>query len=94
MRRFAAEMIAISRYELRSRAVSQKGGGVRMGGVGLVTYRALGGDRYWWRAMQMLADFAQYSGAGVRRPPAWARCGGSPDYRRGCIRIMRTGSLI
>jgi len=66
MRRFAAEMIAISRYELRSRAVSQKGGGVRMGGVGTVTYRALGGDRYWWRVMQMLADFAQYSGAGVQ----------------------------
>jgi CRISPR-associated endoribonuclease Cas6 len=66
MRRFAAEMIAISRYELHSRAVSQKGGGVRMGGVGLVSYRALGGDRYWWRVMQMLADFAQYGGAGVQ----------------------------
>lgn len=66
MRRFAAEMIAVSRYELRSRAVTHKAGSVRMGGVGVVSYRALGGDRYWWRVMQMLAEFACYSGVGVQ----------------------------
>ena len=65
MRRFAAERIAISRYSLHSRPAPQRDGSVRMGGVGTVTYRALGGDRYWVGVMQMLASYALYSGVGV-----------------------------
>lgn len=65
VRRFGEEMVAISRYKLESRAVAFKEGSQRMGGVGRVTYRALGGDRYWLGVMQMLADFAFYSGVGA-----------------------------
>lgn len=65
VRRFGEEMVAISRYKLESRSVALKEGAQRVGGVGRVTYRALGGDRYWLGVMQMLADFAFYSGAGA-----------------------------
>jgi CRISPR-associated endoribonuclease Cas6 len=66
MRRFGEEMVAISRYRLESRALEQKNGALRIGGVGQVTYTALGGDRYWLSVLQMLADFARYSGVGVQ----------------------------
>jgi CRISPR-associated endoribonuclease Cas6 len=66
MRRFAAEMLAVTRYRLQSRPVPQKNGALRIGGVGTATYRALGGDRYWLATMQMLAEFSRYSGVGVQ----------------------------
>ena len=65
-RRFAAEMLALSRYRLQSRPVAQKNGALRIGGVGTASYRALGRDRYWLAAIQMLAEYARYSGAGVQ----------------------------
>lgn len=65
-RRFGEEMIAISRYKLQSRPVRQKNGALRMGGVGEVTYAALGADRYWLGVMHMLAAYALYSGVGVQ----------------------------
>ena len=66
IRRFGAEMLALTRYRLQSRPVTQKNGALRIGGVGTATYRALGGDRYWLATMQMLAEFARYSGVGVQ----------------------------
>ena len=66
VRRFGEELIAVSRYDLRSLPVAHKHGALRIGGVGEVTYTALGGDRYWHAAMQMLADFALFSGVGVQ----------------------------
>ena len=66
MRRFGAEMMAISRYRLESRPVLQKNGALRVGGVGTASYLALGGDRYWLATMQMLAEFARYSGVGIQ----------------------------
>lgn len=66
MRRFGGEMVAISRYRLESRGVDQKNHALRIGGLGTVTYRALGGDAYWLSVMQMLGDFAFYSGVGVQ----------------------------
>lgn len=66
MRRYGEEVMAISRYKLESRSVGQKGDGLRIGGVGQVTYRALAGDRYWLGVMHMLAEFALYSGVGVQ----------------------------
>ena len=66
MRRFGEEMVAVSRYKLQSAPVAQKDQGLRMGGVGDVTYVALGGDRYWLGVLHMLADFALYSGVGVQ----------------------------
>jgi CRISPR-associated endoribonuclease Cas6 len=66
MREFGQELVAISYYKLQSAPVEQKGGGLTIGGIGKVTYRALGGDRYWLAVFQMLADFAFYSGVGVK----------------------------
>ena len=66
MRRFGAELLALTRYRLQSRPVAQKNGALRVGGVGTASYRALGGDRYWLATMQMLAEFARYSGVGVQ----------------------------
>ena len=66
VRRFAEEMVALSNYHLESAVVLQKGGAPLIGGIGRATYTALGGDRYWLAIMQMLADFALYSGVGVK----------------------------
>jgi CRISPR-associated endoribonuclease Cas6 len=66
MRRFGEEMVALSRYRLESKAVVQKNKGLRIGAVGEATYAALGGDRYWLGVMQMLGDFADYSGVGAQ----------------------------
>jgi CRISPR-associated endoribonuclease Cas6 len=73
-RRFGEEMVAISRYRLESLAVGQKNSGLRIGGVGRATYTALGGDRYWLGVMQMLADFALYSGVGVMTTTGMGQC--------------------
>ncbi|RIK35422.1 MAG: CRISPR-associated protein Cas6, partial [Chloroflexi bacterium] len=35
-------------------------------GVGQATYVAVAADRYWLAVLQMLADFALYSGVGVQ----------------------------
>jgi len=76
MRRFGEEVMAISRYRLVSQTVESKAGGLRVGGMGTVTYRALGGDRYWLGVMHMLASFAFYSGVGVQTATGMgqARC--------------------
>ncbi len=66
MRRFGEEMVALSRFRLESRAVTQKNEGLRIGAVGRATYVATGGDRYWLALLGMLADFALYSGVGVQ----------------------------
>ncbi|MCL4861805.1 MAG: CRISPR system precrRNA processing endoribonuclease RAMP protein Cas6 [Caldilineaceae bacterium] len=66
MRRYGAERVALSRYRLESQAVGQKDQGLRIGAVGQATYTALGGDRYWLALLQMLSDFARYSGVGVQ----------------------------
>ncbi len=66
MREFSRTCVAVSRYNLRSVPMPHKPGAMRIGGVGEVTYTALDGDRYWHGAMQMLADFAVFSGVGVQ----------------------------
>jgi CRISPR-associated endoribonuclease Cas6 len=66
VRRFAEEMVALSNFRLESDVVFQKSGAPIIGSVGRATYTALGGDRYWLATMQMLADFALYSGVGVK----------------------------
>ena len=66
MRQFGSEGIAVSRYRMESIAADQKNAGLRIGGVGQTTYRAVVPDRYFHCIMQMLADFALYSGVGVQ----------------------------
>jgi CRISPR-associated endoribonuclease Cas6 len=66
MRRFGEEVMAISQYQLRSAPVTQKDKGLRIGGVGEVTYRAMSNDRYWIGVMHMLSEFARFSGVGMQ----------------------------
>jgi CRISPR-associated endoribonuclease Cas6 len=66
MRQFGSEGIAVSRYRMESLAVDQKSAGLRIGGVGQATYRAMVEDRYFHCVMQMLGDFALFAGIGMQ----------------------------
>jgi len=74
LRPFAEATVAISRYRLESQVVPQKGGALRIGGVGTVTYTALDDDRYALAALNILADFAPYSGVGVQTATGMGQC--------------------
>lgn len=65
MRRYAAECIAVSRYELATRSLAMKGGAVRKGASGWIEYYALNPDRYWMALANLLAEFAFFSGIGA-----------------------------
>jgi len=65
VRRYAAECLAISRYELRSVASPTSGGAIQIGAIGHCTYRAMNHDRYWRACVDTLASFAFYSGIGA-----------------------------
>jgi len=74
MRRIAEQSIGISRYRLESYPVPHKNGSLRIGGVGQVTYELLHGDSDPLKAMNILADFAFYSGVGVQTTNGMGRC--------------------
>jgi CRISPR-associated endoribonuclease Cas6 len=64
-RRFAAECTVLSRYLLRTRAIPYKNI-VQMGCVGWADYAVLNRDRYWASLLNLLADYAFYSGIGYQ----------------------------
>lgn len=64
-RRYAAECLAVGRYRLSSRRVPMKGGGLRIGAIGEITYTSLNYDRYWMSVIGTLAAFALFSGVGA-----------------------------
>jgi CRISPR-associated endoribonuclease Cas6 len=51
VRRFAAECLAVSRFELRSAAEPAKNGAIQVGAVGRCSYAAVNRDRYWLACM-------------------------------------------
>ncbi len=65
LRRYAEECLAISRFNLKSRPVPLKGGGLRIGAVGSVTFTATNFDRFWLGQIHTLAAFALYAGVGA-----------------------------
>lgn len=65
LQRYAEEMVAISRFALRSAPGWERGRGLRIGAIGKVTYRSLNRDPYWLAALSLLAEFALYSGVGA-----------------------------
>jgi CRISPR-associated endoribonuclease Cas6 len=69
VRRFAAECLAISRFELRSVAEPTKNGALQIGAVGSCTHIAVNRDRYWLACIETLVHFAFFSGvsAGTAR---------------------------
>ncbi|MER3545747.1 MAG: CRISPR-associated protein Cas6 [Chloroflexota bacterium] len=74
-RRFAAECLGVSRFELGTHAAPFKGEGVvKFGAVGTVTYAALNRDRYWLSLIHVLADFAQFAGAGTGTTMGMGQC--------------------
>jgi CRISPR-associated endoribonuclease Cas6 len=74
LRRFAEEHVAISRYRLESKPVPTKSGALRIGGVGQVMYTLLDDDRYAAAALNILADFALFSGVGVQTATGMGQC--------------------
>jgi len=65
LRRFAETSLALSRFELRSRPVPFKQGGLRIGCVGQVMYTATHYDRFWLAPLHALAAFARFAGIGA-----------------------------
>lgn len=74
LRRYAAECLAISRFHLSSRSVPVKRGGLRIGGVGQVTYTTTSYDRYWMSVCTTLAAYAQYAGVGAGTTMGLGQC--------------------
>jgi CRISPR-associated endoribonuclease Cas6 len=74
LRRYAEECLALSSYELRSRGVLLKEGGLRMGAVGRARYVTTNFDRYWMSLINLLADFAIFSGAGAGTGMGLGQC--------------------
>jgi CRISPR-associated endoribonuclease Cas6 len=65
-RRFAAECLVASRFQLETHAAPFKNeNAFKSGAVGNITYAALNRDRYWLSVMNLLADFAQFAGVGI-----------------------------
>ena len=73
-RRYASECLAVSRYDLATRPVPGKEGGLRVGAVGQITYTALNYDRYWMSILNALAAFALFSGVGVGTASGLGQC--------------------
>jgi len=74
VKRYAEECLAISHYRLSSRPVPMKSGGLRMGGVGDVTYTTINYDRYWMSVLAVLAQFALFSGVGAGVASGLGQC--------------------
>ncbi len=82
-RRYAAEMLAVSRFDLESRAVHIKAGGLRVGAVGRVQFTALNTDRYWLGVLHTLAAFAQFAGAGTGAAQGMGQVRVLPEFESG-----------
>ncbi|MBN1877715.1 MAG: CRISPR system precrRNA processing endoribonuclease RAMP protein Cas6 [Anaerolineae bacterium] len=69
VKRYAEEMVDLSRFSLRSAPGWDRGRGeqrgLRVGYIGKVTYSARNRDRYWLSVLGLLTAFACYSGVGV-----------------------------
>ena len=66
IRRFASECVALSQYQLRTRAVPLKEHIVYMGCVGRATYAIVKKDKYWASLLNLLSQYAFYSGVGYQ----------------------------
>jgi len=74
LRTFAEDAVALSQYQLRTEVVQHKQGSLLIGAVGRVTYRALVDDVYWLACLNILADFAFYSGVGAKTSTGLGQC--------------------
>jgi CRISPR-associated endoribonuclease Cas6 len=74
VKRYASECLAVSRFKLHSLSVPVKSRGIRVGGLGQVTYTSLNYDRYWMSLIQTLAKFAIFSGVGAGTTNGMGQC--------------------
>lgn len=74
LRRYAEECLAVSRFDLESRAVPLKEGGMRIGAVGQITFTATNFDRFWLGQIHTLAAFAHFSGIGAGTTQGLGQC--------------------
>lgn len=65
VKRYAEECLAISKYNLKTVPIPQKGAGLRVGAVGNVTFTTVNYDRYWMSVLATLAEFAMFCGLGA-----------------------------
>lgn len=73
-RRYAAECLAVSQFDLKTVPVPQKGGGLRVGAVGSVTFASLNYDRYWMSVLATLARFSLFCGLGAGTTQGLGQC--------------------
>lgn len=64
LRRYAETCLAVSRFDLESRPVPLKEGGLRIGAVGEITFTATNFDRFWLGQVHTLTAFALFAGLG------------------------------
>ncbi|RME50858.1 MAG: CRISPR system precrRNA processing endoribonuclease RAMP protein Cas6, partial [Caldilineae bacterium] len=64
LRRFAAEVVHLSRYNLQTRVAPYKQQGMRVGFTGQADFTTTNRDRYWLNMLHLLAAFSFYSGVG------------------------------
>ncbi len=73
-RRYAAECLAITRYDLHTHSLPWKSGGLRVGAVGEIRYVTLNYDRYWMSVLATLGELAFYAGVGVSTGMGLGQC--------------------
>lgn len=64
-RRYAEEMVALSRYRLRTRSVQLGPRAIQVGFVGHSGYALLNADRYWANVLSLLAAYSFFAGLGA-----------------------------
>ncbi|MGQ9457149.1 MAG: CRISPR system precrRNA processing endoribonuclease RAMP protein Cas6 [Anaerolineae bacterium] len=64
-RRFGEACMGMARFQFRSQTVRGKGEVGHIGARGQVMYTVLRKDRYWASVMELLSEFAFYSGVGL-----------------------------
>lgn len=72
-RRFAEDCVVASKYELRTEMVPVAGAR-QVGFTGTCEFTAINRDAYWLRLMNLLADFAFYSGVGYKTTMGLGQC--------------------
>ena len=74
MRRYAAECLVASRFELSSRVAPGKDSSFRVGAVGQATYTSTHYDRYWMSVSSTLAAYSLFAGVGAATGAGMGQC--------------------
>lgn len=81
VKQYAEMMVAVSHFSLHSEIVNLGRNKQVTGGRGSIEYECMDGDRDWIAALQMLADFAFFSGVGVKTTMGMGMCRRATERR-------------